>query len=36
MPQNFVLEGSNEGRMSYDTLNWCQLVAGLANSAREE
>ena len=35
-PQNFVLGGSNKGRMSYDLLNWCQWVAGFATIAREE
>ena len=35
-PQNFVLGGSNKGRMSYDSLNWCQWVAGFATIAREE
>ena len=31
-----MLEGSNKGRMSYDSLNWCQWVAGFATIAREE
>ena len=35
-PQNFILEGSNKGKMSYDSLNWCQWVAGFATIAREE
>ena len=35
-PQNFVLGGSNKGRLSYDALNPCQWVAGFAKFAKSE
>ena len=35
-PQNFVLGGNIKSRLSYDNLNWSQLVSGFAIIAREE